>query len=139
MVKRYRNPSVPARGARPEPQPVSIRANTAVRGSTESSKRRVTMLFATVYRWRDDAHTKDAGAAIMQHYADLGGDAPGTIAHYVFADGTGGIVITDATDAERAYQTSLHFNEFLDLDLTDIKPVLKVEEAVPIINDYLGS
>jgi len=95
------------------------------------------MLFATVYRWRDDAHTKESGQAIMDHYAQLGGDPEGAV-HYVFADGTGGIVITEADDVGRAYRTSLHFNEYLDLDLTDLKPVMLVEDALPHITEYLG-
>jgi hypothetical protein len=95
------------------------------------------MQFVTVYRWRDDAHSKEQGQAIMDHYARLGGDPEGAV-HYVFADGTGGILITNAEDANRMYQTSLHFNEFLDLDRTDIKPAMLVEDAVPHITEYLG-
>jgi hypothetical protein len=95
------------------------------------------MLFATVYRWRDDAHTREAATSIMDHYAQLGGDPEGAV-HYVFADGTGGILITEPDDLARAYQTFLHFNEYLDLDLTDLKPVMLVEDALPHITDYLG-
>jgi hypothetical protein len=97
------------------------------------------MLFANIYRWRDDAHTKAAGSEIMSRYAELGGDGPGTIAHYVFADGTGGIILTDAADLDRAYKASLRFREFLDGDLTEFQPILPIEEAIPSITEYLGS
>jgi hypothetical protein len=96
------------------------------------------MLFANIYRWRDDAHSKDAGSEIMKRYGELGGDGPGAIAHYVFADGTGGIILTDAPDLGHAYKASLRFNEFLDLDLSEVRPILPLDDALPSITEYLG-
>jgi hypothetical protein len=96
------------------------------------------MLFANIYRWRDDAHSKAAGSEIMSRYTELGGDGPGAIAHYVFADGTGGTILVDTTDLSHAYKASLRFNEFLDLDLSEVRPILALDDALPSISEYLG-
>ena len=52
------------------------------------------MLVINIYRWRDDSHDVESGRRIMEAFAARG-ESPDTVAHYVFADGTGGVVITD--------------------------------------------
>jgi hypothetical protein len=96
------------------------------------------MLMATVYRWRDDAHGKETVRAVMERYMEVGND-PGMVAHYVFSDGTGGIVINEVADANQAYRTSLRMSEFLDLQASFSTPVLVLDDALAHVGELLGS
>jgi hypothetical protein len=93
------------------------------------------MIIATIYRWSDTARPKDAVQEVLKRYADLG-EGPGVLGHYVFADGTGGIVISEGDDAEHAYKTGLTLGEFFDDVETQL--VLPLEQALPIVMDYAG-
>jgi hypothetical protein len=95
------------------------------------------MLFVDVYRWRDDAHGKETALRVMEAYGKAG-DAPGMIAHYIFADGTGGVVITDTDDAAAGYRNSLYMAEFLDLQATHSHPAVTLEQALGAVGEYLG-
>lgn len=95
------------------------------------------MLMVNVYRWRDDAHGKEAGMRIMEAYGKAGDD-PGMIAHYLFADGTGGVVVVDSDDPAAAYRTSLYMSEFLDLQATHTHPAITLEQALGAVGEYLG-
>jgi len=94
------------------------------------------MIIATIYRWSDAARPKDGVQEILKRYGDLG-DAPGMLAHYIFTDGTGGIVISDGDGAEHGYKTGLALGEFFD-DV-ETRVVLPLEEALPIVMEYAGS
>jgi hypothetical protein len=96
------------------------------------------MLLVTVYRWRDDAHGKEAGRKLMEAYGEVGND-PGLVAHYVFADGTGGVVIVDTDDVTAAYRTSLRLGEFVDLHASRTYPAIALDAAVTHVGEYLGS
>lgn len=95
------------------------------------------MLVINVYRWRDDTHTTEAGRRIMEAFGARG-TSPNQIAHYVFADGTGGVVITDGDDTSWAYRNALDFAEFLDLDRTESHICLTLDDALPHVADRLG-
>ena len=95
------------------------------------------MLTINVYRWRDDAHTTEAGRKIMDAFGKRGA-SPGQIAHYVFADGTGGVVISDSDDVGWAYRNSLDFVEFMDMDRTQSHIALTIDDAIPHVVDRLG-
>jgi hypothetical protein len=70
---------------------------------------------------------------ILKRYMDLGEDAA-VIGHYIFADGSGGVVISDVPDAELAYKTGLALGEFL-ADFEE-HSVLAIEDALPIVLKY---
>ena len=59
----------------------------------------------------------------------------GEIAHYVRADGTGGYTITESDDMNSAYADALAYSEFMTFTVT---PVLKIDDAVGPIFEYLG-
>jgi hypothetical protein len=63
------------------------------------------------------------------------GPEPGTIAHYVRADGTGGLVILNEDDPAKAYSSALAYSEYLEFTVT---PLLTIEDAVGPIATYLG-
>lgn len=95
------------------------------------------MLVINIYRWRDDAHTTEAGQKIMDAFGKRG-SSPDEVAHYVFADGTGGVVITDGDDTGWAYRNSLDFIEFMDMDRSESRIALTLEDALPHVVDRLG-
>ena len=95
------------------------------------------MLTVTCYRWRDDAHTREAGKLIMDAYGRTGPGA-GEIAHYINADGSGGVIVADADDGGASYRNALEFAEFLDLDRTETHIVLKIEDALPHVTARLS-
>ncbi len=91
------------------------------------------MLFISEYRFRDNM-TKAETGRLMTLFAERGPE-PGTIAHYVKTDGSGGIVIVDEDDAAKAYEGVLAYTEFLDFTVT---PALAIDDAVPAITAYLS-
>ena len=88
----------------------------------------MTMLFGTRYRFsgpRSDEGTKALMAALAEH-----GTPAGTIAHYLMADGRGGLVIhesesiLDALDNISIPITCLEF---------ETHPMLTLEDALPVL------
>ncbi len=95
------------------------------------------MLVVNIYRWRDDSHDVESGRRIMEAFAARG-QSPDEVAHYVFADGTGGVIISDGEDSAWAYRNALDFAEFLDLSATSAHIAVSLEDALPAIADRLG-
>jgi hypothetical protein len=92
------------------------------------------MFWIIQYDTRVSTTTKDQLRELMKTYGDRG-EMDGTVAHYVFPGG-GGVVIVENDDPAAVYKTALAYSEWLDFD---IKAAMKVEDAVPMITDYLGS
>jgi hypothetical protein len=63
------------------------------------------------------------------------GAGPGTTAHYVAADGSHGVVISETDDIEASYRNLLNYTQWIEYDT---KVMLKVEQAVPHIMDVLS-
>ncbi len=91
------------------------------------------MIFITNYRIKPFL-SKAATSDLMGVFAKVG-DAPGTTAHYVYADGGGGVVITESEDPTEGYRNLLNYSEWIEFDT---KVVLRVEDAVPHILDTLA-
>ena len=90
------------------------------------------MIFVTNYKVKpflSKAQTSD----LMAVFAEVG-TAPGTMAHYVYADGGGGIVIAESDDPTEGYRNLLNYTEWIEFDT---KLVLRVEDAVPHILEAL--
>ena len=91
-----------------------------------------TVIFITTYKIK--ALSKDETKKLMGVFADKG--VPSTVrAHYVAADGSSGLVISEANDLEEAYRNILNYSEWIEYDT---KPFLTIEQAVPLIMDYVG-
>ncbi len=90
------------------------------------------MIFVTNYRIKPFL-SKAATGDLMGVFAAVG-STPGTTAHYVYADGGGGIVIAESDDPTEGYRNLLNYSEWLEFDT---KVVLRVEDAVPHIMDSL--
>jgi len=78
--------------------------------------------------------TKDQTRELMEVFATVG-NAPGTTAHYVNADGGGGVVVGQNDDINEAYKNLLNYSQWMTFDM---QVVLPVDEAVPHIAEYLG-
>lgn len=59
---------------------------------------------------------------------------PGQVGR-VNADGGGGIVIVESDDPAEGYENLLNHRQWIELE---IKVMLKVEDAIPLIGAYLG-
>ena len=90
------------------------------------------MLFLTSYRAKPFMSKAD-----QKRLLDLfgqAGAAPGTVAHYVAADNSGGWTLVEADSLAEGYAAILKYEEFLEFDLT---PVLTIDEAVPHLLEAL--
>ena len=90
------------------------------------------MIFITTYRIKQ--LNKDETKELMGVFSDKG--VPSTVkAHYVAADGSQGVVISETDDLEEAYRNLLNYTEWIEYDT---KPYLTIEQALPHIADYVG-
>ena len=90
------------------------------------------MLFITTYRIKQ--LSKDDTKKLMGVFAEKG--VPSAVqAHYVAADGSQGVIVSDADDLQEAYRNLLNYSEWIEYDT---KPYLTIEQALPHIADYVG-
>jgi hypothetical protein len=90
------------------------------------------VIFVTTYRIKQ--LSRDETKKLMGVFAEKG--VPSTVrAHYVAADGSQGLVISEADDLEEAYRNLLNYSEWIEYDT---KPYLTIERAVANIMDYIG-
>lgn len=78
--------------------------------------------------------TKDETKTVLQAFAEFG-NAPGTTAHYIRADGAGGIVIGETDDIAGLYRNILNYVEFIEFES---HVVLSVEDAVPLVAEFVS-
>ncbi len=91
------------------------------------------MIFVTTYKLKpflSNAETRE----LMGVFAKEGA-GPGTTAHYVAADGSRGVVISESDDVQAAYRNLLNYTQWVEYDT---KVMLTVEQAVPHIMDALA-
>lgn len=91
------------------------------------------MIFITTYTTKPFM-TKDETKELMEIFA-ASGAGPGTTAHYVAADGSHGVVISESDNAAEAYRNILNYTSYVEYDT---KVMLTIEEAVPHILDALA-
>ena len=91
------------------------------------------MIFVTTYKLKPHI-SKEETKQLMSVFATIG-NAPGTVAHYVNADGGGGVAIAESDDPAEGYANLLNYQQWIEFDS---KVMLKVEDAVPLIGAYLG-
>jgi len=92
------------------------------------------MLFAINYTTRSSAASKADTAALMAEFGKRG-EVAGTVAHYVYPGG-GGILIAEQDDPAVLYESVTAYAAWLEFD---IRPVLTIDAAVPLILNYLGA
>ena len=88
-----------------------------------------TVIFITTYKIK--ALSRDETKELMSVFSEKG-VASTVKAHYVAADGSCGVVISEADDLEEAYRSILNYTQWIEYDT---KPFLTIEQAVPHIAD----
>ena len=86
------------------------------------------MLFVTTYKIKPYISNEET-KKLLEAFARAGA-GPGTTAHYVAADGSHGVVISDTDDIAGVYANLAHYTQWVEYDS---KVMLPVEEAVPLI------
>jgi hypothetical protein len=91
------------------------------------------MLFVTTYKIKPYISNEET-KKLLEVFAEAG-PGPGTTAHYVAADGSHGVVISDTDDVTGVYANLQNYTQWVEYDS---KVMLTVEEAVPLIMAALG-
>jgi hypothetical protein len=91
------------------------------------------MKYVTIYRFKPFM-TKDETKTLLEAFGEFG-NAPGTTAHYLRTDGTGGMVIGESDDVAAVYLNTLRYLEFIEFES---HPVLSVEDAVPLVAEFVS-
>ncbi len=91
------------------------------------------MLIVTTYKVKPYI-TKKETAELMAVFAETGA-APGEIAHYVNADGGGGVVILEVDDILDGYRNNLKYAEWLQFES---KIMVTVDAAVVPIMEAIA-
>ena len=84
------------------------------------------MLFMATYTIKPFL-SKEEQRELMDLFAK-NGTATGTIAHYVYADNSGGFTIGEADSLGENYAQVLAYEEFIEFEIT---PILTIDEALP--------
>ncbi len=84
------------------------------------------MLYLTTYSVKGFLD-KEEQRALMDLFGAKG-TGPGTIAHYVYADNSGGLTISEWDNLTDAYATVIAYQEFIEFEIT---PILTIDEALP--------
>jgi hypothetical protein len=101
---------------------------------TAIERKGASMLFVNHYELIGEP-SKERTQELMALFAERGA-GPGTIAHYVYADGGAGFVIADESGMESAYETALAYAPYMQFTT---RPVLTIEDAVPTIAAWMSS
>ncbi len=91
------------------------------------------MHFVTTYKVKPYI-TQEETKELMAVFA-ANGEGPGTIAHYVAADGSHGVVISEVDDASVAYKSVLPYAQWIEYHSV---PVVTIDDAVPHILEQLA-
>ncbi len=92
------------------------------------------MLFLTQYQLIGE-RSKERTVELMTLFGERSA-GPGTLHHFVYADGGGGFVISDESGLTRLYEDTLYYAPYMDFQT---RPLLTVEEAVPQITAWMTS
>jgi hypothetical protein len=91
------------------------------------------MILLTTYKLKPFL-TKSQTAELMDVFGKYG-PGPGVTAHYVAADGSEGLVISETDDVAGGYRNILNYTQWVEYDT---KVMLTIEEAVPLIAESLS-
>jgi len=91
------------------------------------------MLFVTHYQLIGE-RSKQRTTEVMTLFAERGA-GPGTLAHYVYGDGGGGLVIADESGLARLYEDAVHYAPYMEFTT---RPILPIDEAVPTIAAWMS-
>jgi hypothetical protein len=91
------------------------------------------MILVTTYKLKpflSKAETKEVLAVFAKE-----GSGPGTLAHYIAADGSHGVVVSDTDDVVGTYRNILNYTQWVEYE-TSI--MLSIEDALPSLAEVFG-
>ena len=91
------------------------------------------MLFVTRYDTKPHM-TKGELKEMMDLFASVG-EAPGTVAHYVDADGGGGWIVSESDNPAENYANTIRYQPYLQIDTSVVIPI---DQAVGAILEALA-
>jgi hypothetical protein len=91
------------------------------------------MIFITTYKIKPYLK-KEEQKTLLEVFAKVG-PGPGTTAHYVAADNSHGVVISETDDVAGAFGNLQNYTQWVEYDS---KVMLTVEQAVPLIMESLA-
>ena len=91
------------------------------------------MILMTTYKIKPYLSNEES-KKLLEVFAKVG-PGPGATAHYVAADGSHGVVISDTDDVAGAYRNLVNYTQWVEYDT---KVMLTVEQAVPLIMESLA-
>ncbi len=92
------------------------------------------MLFVTHYEEVGEP-SKERTQKLMALFGERG-SGPGTLTHYVYADGGGGFVIADDSALDALYENAIQYAPYLKFTT---RPILTIDDAVPTIVEWMSS
>jgi hypothetical protein len=91
------------------------------------------MILITTYKFKPFLSKKET-KELLEVFAKEGA-GPGAGAHYVAADGSQGVVISETDDVAGGYRNILNYTQWVEYDT---QVMLTVEQAVPLLLDAVG-
>ena len=91
------------------------------------------MLFMTTYKIKPYLSNEEQ-KKLLEVFAKVGA-GPGATAHYVAADASHGVVISELDDVAEAYANLQNYTQWVEYDT---KAMITVEQAVPLIMESLA-
>ena len=91
------------------------------------------MMFMTRYHTKPHMSKAELGS-MMELFGSVG-EAPGTISHYVDADGGGGWIISESDDPASNYANTIRYQPYLQIETSVI---LSIDQAVAGILEALA-
>jgi len=92
------------------------------------------MLFVTHYELIGEP-SKARTQELMALFGERGA-GEGTLAHYVYADGGAGFVISDDSGLDSLYGDAIQYSPYMQFTT---QPILTIDEAVPTIAEWMSS
>ena len=91
------------------------------------------MLFFTTYKFKPFMSKKDS-KELLETFSKIGGPV-GEVAHYIAADNSFGVIISQSDDAMTSYRNILNYTEFVEYET---RMVFHIEDAIPSLLEVFG-
>ena len=91
------------------------------------------MILVTTYKIKPFL-SKEENKELLEVFAKEGA-GPGTQAHYVAADSSHGVVISETDDVEGGYRNILNYTQWVE---SETEVMLTIEQALPHIQDAIA-
>jgi hypothetical protein len=91
------------------------------------------MLFFTTYHFKPFMSKKES-KELLETFSKIGGPA-GEVAHYIAADNSFGVIISQSDDVMTSYRNILNYTEFVEYET---RTVMHIDDAIPQLVEAFG-